>query len=136
MSTLRLIRKDDVDENYIKFLKEININFSYNNIKNIIENNFIEIWVIDDDNLNRIIGSATLYIENRINNIFNIAHIKDIIIDKNIKNNDYYNIIVEHLIERAKVRNCYKIILDCNESEESKYEKYFIKKGINMSLNI
>ena len=60
---------------------------------------------------NKVIGSATLNIENVINTKSNlkIGHIEDIFF-KDFES-DYKNLLINFLIKKSKFLNCYKIVI-------------------------
>jgi len=96
-----------------------------------LSNNHI-IIVIEDNN--KIIGSGTLLIENKvIHNMGLVAHIEDIVIHNNYKKQGLGKKIIDELINISIQSNCYKIILDCNEKNVNFYQNSgFKQKEIQM----
>ena len=99
---------------------------TYNNIINNLPHNH-NIFVVDYNNIP--IGIGTIIIEQKIiHNGKCVAHIEDIVVDKNYRNNKIGNILLKFLINEAKQSNCYKIILNCNDNTKKFYEKNNFKK--------
>ena len=132
----------DCDKNYLNLLNQLNNTIDYNFIsKNILEN-FInclnenhQIIVIEDENKN-IIGTGTILIEKKIlHNMGKVAHIEDIVIDKNERGLGLGLKLINHLVNIAKEKECYKVILNCSDENASFYKKCgFIEKSKQMSL--
>ena len=130
-------------ENYINIFNLLNQLtdaqiISFIDFKNIIENlhNDHNIFLLKRDT--NIIGSITLLIEQKlIHNGKCVAHIEDFVIDKNYRKQGISYLLLNHVKKLAKERNCYKIILDCNEKLCNFYEKHeFNNSGICMRYNI
>ena len=87
------------------------------------------------DNM-KIIGMATLLIEQKIiHNGYCVGHIEDVVIDNYHKGCGYGKVLIDHLTLLCKEKNCYKIILHCNEKVIKFYEKCgFTKKTNGMAL--
>jgi glucosamine-phosphate N-acetyltransferase len=135
----RNIECNDYYKGYIKLIKKLS-NFNndilyeqFNNYINNLNNNYKIIVILLND---IIIGSGTIFIENKIiHNFGNVAHIEDIIIDNNYRNLKLGKKLIDKLIFIAKENNCYKIILNCNDDNILFYEKCgFIKKENQMAL--
>ncbi len=110
MAAIRLLRKEDNDQ-YIKLLESYNVNFE-KIFEEVFDTKIIEIWVVDEDISNNIIGSATILFEpNFTTNGYKVGYIKDIIIDKDKVSLGYDKLLVEHLLERAKYKECCKVLL-------------------------
>lgn len=92
-----------------------------------------EIYVIEQNN--ELIATGTILYEWKfIYNISKVGHIEDICVKSEYRNKGYGKIIVNHLVEMAKRNECYKVTLDCSESNSSFYEKCdFEKRGCQMS---
>jgi len=87
---------------------------------------------------NKIIGMATIIIERKIiHNGANVAHIEDLVVDKEHRNKGIANLLINFLKKKAKDRMCYKIILNCTEQLVPFYEKNnFKKSAIQMRIDI
>lgn len=107
--------------------------FSYNQFSNILRMQHINIWVVLVDN--KIVGCGTiLYEQKLIHNYGIVAHIEDVVISNNHKNKNYGSLLMEFLMDKAKEKACYKIILNCEQTIKPFYEKLgFINNGLQMS---
>jgi glucosamine-phosphate N-acetyltransferase len=90
------------------------------------------IWVIEYNH--ELIGTATLIYEYKfIRNIVKLAHVEDVCIDHRYRNKGLGTILLKFLVNEATNEQCYKIILDCDETLEHFYNKSgFKKNGIQM----
>ncbi len=124
---------DNLDNNhisqYLKILHQLSpVNDLYSKI-NIIKQIFIDnhsknilTYVIKLDN--SIVAIGTIIIEQKlIHNMMCVGHIEDIAVDINYRNRGLAKIIINHLINEAKLRNCYKIILNASDDIKGLYEK-------------
>ena len=134
------LNKDCYKKKYIELLPQLtkyhiieNSQNDFDNFLNIIDDNHI-IIVIEHNN--KIIASTTLLIEPKaIRNYSYVAHIEDVVVDEEYRKFGLGKILLNKCIEIAKLRNCYKCILDCDENLEDFYSKHnFTKKGLYMSL--
>ena len=91
-----------------------------------------------ESNETKIIGMGTLLLEYKIIHNFGIvAHIEDIVVDKNYRNLQVGKKLINHLIQLSKDKSAYKIILNCNEKNIGFYEKCgFYKNEVEMRLDI
>lgn len=122
LSQLTSISKDKIPKNKFN---------SY--IQRLMRNNKHYIFVIEDTS--QIIASGTLLIESKlIHNLGKVGHIEDIVIDKNYRKKGLGALIINHLIDLANKKECYKVILDCDIKNKLFYNKCgFKQKGIEMS---
>lgn len=86
----------------------------------------------------KIIGTATLLVEQKfIHNGGKVGHIEDVAVRKEYEGNGVGSDIVKKLIELAKEKECYKIILDCNEKNIPFYQNLgFFRYENEMRLNL
>lgn len=105
----------------------------FNEIQSIF---FIEIWVIHDTNMNKIIASGTILIEPKfIHECRKVGHIEDIVTSKELNRKGLGKTIINVLTNRALEHKCYKVILDCSDNNIGFYEKCgFTLKGKEMVL--
>ena len=137
---IRKLAKKDFSNKYFDLLDQLSStnqeNITYDKFELFINqlNNNHNIYVIEKNN--KIIASGTLLIENKIiHNFGKVGHIEDIVVDFNERGSGLGKLIINHLIETAKNLNCYKIILNCNESNVKFYEKCgFTKKELEMVI--
>lgn len=134
----RHIESNDYYKDYLILLEQLTIldkeKINYEQFKIFVEslcNNHI-IIVIEDNN--KIIGSGTLLIENKvIHNMGSVGHIEDIVIHNNYRKQGLGKKLIDELINISIQSNCYKIILDCNEKNLNFYQNSgFTKKEIQM----
>lgn len=130
----------DFYKGYLGLLSELTEtnNIDYEKWKeriNIIKNNrYHKIFVIEDKGI--IVASITLIIELKfIRNLSNLAHIEDVIVTQNYRNQGIANKLINYCINLSKKENCYKIILNCNKNLVKFYEKLgFTNKNQEMSI--
>jgi glucosamine-phosphate N-acetyltransferase len=137
-----IIRKLEYNDYFLGFLETLN-QLSEINKKLINENEFNlflnelplnqHIFVIYDSNKNKIIGCGSIIIENKIiHNFGKVGHIEDIVIDSNYRNYGLGKMIVNFLVNFAKSKNCYKVILACNDFNLEFYKKIGFNKKDNL----
>ena len=100
-------------------------------IKNLPKNHFIFVCLLDS----KPIGMITLLIEQKlIHNGKCVGHIEDVVVDKQYNGKGIGKQMIQYVSDLAKNKNCYKIILNCNDEIKVFYEKNgFVEKNINMS---
>ncbi len=65
------------------------------------------------------------------------AHIENIVVDNRHRKKGVGRKIVEHLLEKAREKNCYKVILSCTQHHIPFYGKCGLKKqGIEMRVDL
>ncbi len=80
----------------------------------------------------RIVGSTTLLIESKfIHDGGLVGHIEDVVVDKEYQGQKIGEKIMNYLIEIAKNRGCYKMILNCTDDVKPFYEKLGFKQASN-----
>jgi glucosamine-phosphate N-acetyltransferase len=88
------------------------------------------IYVIEDKK--KIVGYGAIYIDYKFyRNCTNVGHIEDIIIDKEYRGQGLSKLIINKLLECAKEKECYKIILNCKDE----YVGYYQKMGFQLDGN-
>lgn len=131
-----------IKEQYLLLLSEltstsyIETNLFLKNIERISEIGYIIVGVITDSSNNiEIIASGTIIIEPKIiRGGKNVGHIEDIVVAKHMRNKGITCKIINILKLFARERNCYKVILDCNNELKNFYIKNgFHIKGVQMS---
>ena len=139
MKTIRTINIDDFNKNYIQLINQLSNTIVTKNqfikyIKTLSDNH--QIYVLEKNSI--IIGSITIIIEPKlIHNLKSVCHIEDMIVDKNYRGQGLSNELLIYAKNIAKNNNCYKIILNCNESLEKFYSKNkFFKSSLQMRFNI
>lgn len=130
----RKLNSDDYSNEYFNLLSQltevnpdkITRDMFSNFIDNLHENH--QIIVIERDN--RIVASGTLLIENKlIHGISKVCHIEDIVVDKNFRGLGLGKDLINYLTEISIKEKCYKVILNCKESNCKFYENCGFKRN-------
>jgi len=91
-------------------------------ISDISNNKYHNIHVFIEDG--KPVGMITLLIEQKlIHGGKCVAHIEDLVVDKEYSGLGIATKLLTHVINIAKINNCYKIILDCKRELFPFYEK-------------
>ena len=99
-------------------------------LKKIISNPDHIIHVAEENG--KIIGSTTLFIEQKfIHNGGKVGHIEDVVVSKEYEGRGIGFKLVNSLLEKARVMNCYKTILDCQDELVPFYERIGFKQESN-----
>jgi glucosamine-phosphate N-acetyltransferase len=111
-------------------------NPSNNDIDKKVYDNIYVIY--NNDNNTEIVGCITILIEPKIiHDSGKVAHIEDVVVDEKWRGKGIGKRMIEWAVNKAKSEGCYKVILDCDESNVSFYEKCGFKpKGICMRYDI
>jgi glucosamine-phosphate N-acetyltransferase len=126
---IRYLNYDDYYNGFISLIeqfKEEKLYISYEEFKNKLDeiNNNINHFIFVIIYNNNVIGSGTLFIENKfINQCGKVGHIEDIIIDKKYRGKSLGKVLLQKLIDEAKNNNCYKVVLNCDEKLINFYQK-------------
>jgi len=105
------------------------------NIERICEMGTIIVGIINHDSSFEIIASGTIIFEPKIiREGRSVGHIEDIVVSKEMRGKGISQKILNILKLIAREKNCYKVILDCNEEVKNVYTKNgFNVKGIQMA---
>jgi glucosamine-phosphate N-acetyltransferase len=100
------------------------------NIERINQMGTIIVGVVLDSSGNfEIVASGTIIIEPKIiRGGKNVGHIEDIVVAGHMRGKDISQRILEILKQIARERNCYKVILDCDDT----FKKVYIKNGFRV----
>ena len=100
-------------------------------------NNYL-IYICKHIEKDKIVGIISVFIERKlIHNLGKVAHIEDLVVDKDECGKGIAQKLIDKCVEYAKNENCYKIILNCNENLIKFYEKNnFYNAGYQMRMNI
>jgi glucosamine-phosphate N-acetyltransferase len=137
---IRKLEKNDF-KNYLKLMNQfrpidIEINFElFSNIYDqIFKSSEIYIAILNEN----IIGSVTIIYEKKfINNCALYAHIEDVIVDKEFRNNKIGSKLLDYVKKIAIEKDCFKCTLVCNKNISTFYLKNnFEERGLNMSYLI
>jgi glucosamine-phosphate N-acetyltransferase len=135
---------EKIIKSYIQLINQLSnttdydIDKFYKNLQLINQSGIINIAYINLPNSDDfiIVGSGTCYIEPKIiHGYMNVGHIEDIVVDTNFRGHGIAKNILDNLKKYAENKNCYKIILDCNEELVKLYSKYdYQLKGVQMAI--
>jgi len=126
--TIKELQKEDLWNGFLTTLDSLRqtSNIEKNTAEGIydkIKNNpdhIIVVALIDA----KVVGAATLLLESKfIHNGGIVGHIEDVVVDKNYQGQKIGEKIIRHLLEVAKIKGCYKTILDCVDDVKPFYEK-------------
>ena len=133
---IREIEEDDLEKGFLEtldFLRntgDLDKNKANEILKKIKQNPNHIIHVAIDNK--KIVGSTTLLIEQKfIHDGGLVGHIEDVVVRKNYSRKGIGIKLATSLLERAKEKNCYKTILDCNDDVKQFYERIGFKRESN-----
>ena len=133
---IREITELDLDNGFLDTLDSLRLasNLKKDLAKDVLkkilydENHIIHVAGLDGI----VVGSATLLIEQKfIHNGGFVGHIEDVVVKKEFEGQGIGMKLVLSLLDIAKKRNCYKTILNCEDSLKSFYEKLGFKYNTN-----
>ena len=104
-----------------------------NNINDSIYDNIYVAYIND-----KIVGTVTLLIEDKIiHDGSKVGHIEDVVVHSDYRRLNIGKLLINHCVNIAKEKGCYKVILDCDEDNILFYEKCGFKtKGVCMRFDI
>ncbi len=128
---IRRSKNKDI-KSLIKLLEQLTFVGDPVNVNETIYDN-IYVYQID----NEIIGCCTLLVEPKIiHNGSKVGHIEDLVVSKEHRGKGIGKELLKYCIDIAKKHGCYKVILDCDESNINFYNKCgFRQKGVCMRLD-
>jgi len=128
---------ENIKEQYLLLLSELSsttyleTEIFLKNVVRISKMGIIIVGVIHDTSNNsiEIIASGTIIVEPKIiRGGKNVGHIEDIVVAKHMRGKDISQKILGILKLVARENNCYKVILDCDDSIKNVY----VKNGLNI----
>jgi glucosamine-phosphate N-acetyltransferase len=135
---LRKLEKSDFYKNYIQILSQLTEigNITYEDFSNILCKINSEIWVFEDTQSNKIVASASIFLEQKIiHNGGIVAHLEDVVVDEAYRGKQLGQKLIANIIEKARESGAYKIIADCKPELLSFYSKNgFEKKGEQIAI--
>ena len=133
---IRDIVESDIDNGFLESLdslrkaSDLDKKIGKDILRKIIVNPDHVIHVAEIDG--RIVGSTTLLIEQKfIHNGGRVGHIEDVVVSKEYEGRGLGIKLVSSLLEKAKLMNCYKTILDCEDNLIPFYERIGFKQESN-----
>lgn len=143
---IRKIKERDFENGFFETLSNLTtVGDIYSNdelkkeiIRRVLENQNHIIIVAEDLESSKIIGTATLLIEQKfIHNGGRVGHIEDVATRKGYEGRGVGREMIHKLTEISNEHGCYKIILDCDPNVVEFYEKLgFVKKAITMRRDL
>lgn len=136
----RELCKNDWNKGYFDLLKQLSNSspMGEEEFKNILDiiNNSATIYIFEDTSTSKIVGTATLMIEQKfIRGGGKVGHLEDVVIDKNYRGINLGIKMIEKIVNLAREKGCYKIIGNCDEKLLVFYEKNgFFKKGVQIAI--
>ena len=103
-----------------------------NILKNLPENHTIFVCTMGDE----VVGMFTVLIEQKLTNGGKcVAHVEDVVVDNQHRGLGIGKSMVQFAVAYAKVKKCYKIILNCREDLREFYQKEgFAKHSEGMAI--
>ena len=136
------LSKTDFNTNYLSLLSQLSaidpqgITFDtfYKFVDKLNSNHIIKI--IKNKNTKKIVGTVTILIEEKLlHNNGRVGHIEDLVIDESMRGCGLGKKILD--IAKNECKNCYKIILNCNDNNIDFYNKCgYMISGSQMRNNI
>jgi len=133
---IREIVEEDIENGFLECLDNLRKTSDLDKVigkdilKKIIANPDHIIHVAEIDG--KIVGSTTLLIEQKfIHNGGKVGHIEDVVVSKEYEGKGIGIKLVNSLLENAKMMNCYKTILDCQDELIPFYERIGFKQESN-----
>ena len=138
------LRENRIDSEYYNRIFKLLSNLTnapeipYMNFINIIENLPFNHNIYVYKYNNQLVGMITLIVEEKlIHSGRRIGHIEDLVVDPAYRSNGIATQLIQYVIEICRHCECYKIILDCDESMVRFYNKNgFIQAGLAMRYNL
>ena len=90
---------------------------------------------VSDQTKTRILATGTVFVEHKfIHACSKVGHIEDVVVLPEARGQGLGLRIVNALIDEASERQCYKVILDCDEANVGFYEKAgMVRKEVQMA---
>jgi glucosamine-phosphate N-acetyltransferase len=134
----RKLEESDYNKNYLQLLSQLT-EVGYINQKkfsNILEKIQSQIWVFEDSIANKIVASASIFLEQKIIHGGGIvAHLEDVVVDEGYRGKQLGQKLIANIVEKARESGAYKIIADCKPELLSFYSKNgFEKKGEQIAI--
>ena len=129
--------KEEDYQSYFELINEWKVsNFSYNifcNFLNHLDKNH-QIYGIFEKK--KLLGAATVLFERKmLRNGSTVMHIEDVVVRSDQRGKNIGKELIQFLVDLAKQSDCYKIILNCDETVKNFYEKCgFTNKNMEMSI--
>ena len=134
----RKLEESDYHKNYLKLLAQLTEvgHISPDEFSNILSKIQSQIWVFEDTAVNKIVASASIFLEQKIIHGGGIvAHLEDVVVDEGYRGNQLGQKLIANIVEKARESGAYKIIADCKTELLSFYSKNgFEKRGEQIAI--
>lgn len=134
----RKLEESDYNKNYLQLLSQLTEvgHISYNDFLEILGKIQSQIWVFEDTNANKIVASASIFLEQKIIHSGGIvAHLEDVVVDQSYRGNQLGQKLIANIVDKARESGAYKIIADCKPELLSFYSKNgFEKRGEQIAI--
>ncbi len=133
--TIRKLKKSDLFNGFLELLNSFKkINLDKTTIKKIFEiitsnpHHIIFVAMFDK----KLVGTSTLILEQKFIHCGQlVGHIEDVVVSKQHRNKKIGSTLITTLITYAKLNNCYKTVLNCDNSTKLFYERLGFKYDFN-----
>jgi glucosamine-phosphate N-acetyltransferase len=134
----RKLEETDYHKNYLQLLSQLTQvgNICPEEFANIFRKIQSQIWVIEDTLTNKIVASASIFLEQKfIHEGGIVAHLEDVVVDQMYRGNQLGQKLIANILEKARESGAYKIIADCKPELISFYSKNgFEKRGEQIAI--
>lgn len=139
MALIRRAVESDYYNGHVEILKQLSDTIDKLTIeqyKYLIDSECSNTHVFVLESESKVMGSITVLIEQKlIHNFGRVAHIEDVVVGNEYRGKNYGKLLVDFAVNFAKTKGCYKVILNCNDSVKSFYEKLgFVYKNHQMAI--
>ena len=134
----RKLEESDYHKNYLQLLSQLTQvgHISPEEFTKILAKIQSQIWVVEDTAANKIVASASIFLEQKIIHDGGIvAHLEDVVVDQSYRGNQLGQKLIANIVEKARESGAYKIIADCKTELLSFYSKNgFEKRGEQIAI--
>jgi len=134
----RKLEESDYHKNYLQLLSQLTQvgHISPEEFTKILAKIQSQIWVVEDTAANKIVASASIFLEQKIIHGGGIvAHLEDVVVDEAYRGNQLGQKLIANIVEKARESGAYKIIADCKTELLSFYSKNgFEKRGEQIAI--
>ena len=134
----RKLEESDYHKNYLELLSQLTQvgQIKPDEFANIFSKIQSQIWVIEDTLTNKIVASASIFLEQKfIHDGGIVAHLEDVVVDQMYRGNQLGQKLIANIVEKARESGAYKIIADCKPELISFYSKNgFEKRGEQIAI--
>jgi len=134
----RKLEESDYYKNYLQLLSQLTQvgQIRPEEFANIFRKIQSQIWVIEDTLTNKIVASASIFLEQKfIHNGGIVSHLEDVVVDQSYRGAQLGQKLIANVVEKARESGAYKIIADCKTELVSFYSKNgFEKRGEQIAI--